>query len=69
MQVVIFLIGPEQICVVKCKTIQDNLYFVLLIIVQIDGKAKLISLVQSKAIHGVDNRFQEAVLGATGVGL
>ncbi|CAE1276092.1 unnamed protein product [Acanthosepion pharaonis] len=62
------LIGPEQTCAVKGRTIQDNLHLVRLIIEKVDSDAALINLDQSKAFDRVDHRFLEAVLSAAGFG-
>ncbi|CAE1178594.1 unnamed protein product [Acanthosepion pharaonis] len=62
------LIGPEQTCAVKGRTIQDNLHMVRLILEQVDSEAALINLDQSKAFDRVDHRFLEAVLSAAGFG-
>lgn len=49
------LIGPEQTCAVKGRTIQDNLHLVHLIIEQVVSEAVLINLDQSNAFDRVDH--------------
>ena len=62
------LIGPEQTCAVKGRSIQDNLHLVRTIIEKVDNGAALIKLDQSKAFDRVDHRFLESVLSAAGLG-
>lgn len=50
------------------RTIQDNLHLVCLIIEQVDSKAAVNNLDQSKAFDGVEHQFLEAVLMATSFG-
>ena len=56
------LIGPEQTCSVKGRSIQDNLHLIRTIIdgVKDDTEAALINLDQSKAFDRVDHRFLAA---------
>ena len=58
------LIGPEQNCAVKGRSIRDNLHLVRQILegIKDDTKAALINLDQSKAFDRVDHRFLAAVL-------
>ena len=62
------LIGPEQTCSVKGRTIQDNLHLVRTIIENVDSGAALIKLDQSKAFDRVDHHFLESILSAAGFG-
>ncbi|CAE1328542.1 unnamed protein product [Acanthosepion pharaonis] len=62
------LIGPEQTCAVKGRTIQDNIHMARLILEQVDSEAALINLDQSKTFDRVDHRFLEAVLSEAGFG-
>ena len=54
------LIGPEQTCAVKGRSIQDNLHLIREILEGLkDGtRAALINLDQSKAFDSVDHRFR-----------
>ena len=62
------LIGPEQNCAVKGRSIRDNLHLVRQILegIKDDTKAALINLDQSKAFDRVDHRFLAAVLETAG---
>ncbi len=62
------LLGPEQTCSVRGRTIQSNLHLIRTIIegVKDDEEAALINLDQSKAFDRVDHRYLAAVLQAAG---
>ena len=62
------LIGPEQTCAMKGRSIQDNLHLIRKALEEIkDGtKAALISLHQSKAFDRVDHQFWATVLETAG---
>lgn len=62
------LIGPEQTCAVKDRTIQDNLHLVGLIVEQVDSEAALINLDQSKLFDRVNHRILVAVLESADFG-
>ncbi|CAE1313253.1 unnamed protein product [Acanthosepion pharaonis] len=62
------LLGPEQTCSVRGRTIQSNLHLIRTIIegVKDDEEAALINLDQSKAFDRIDHRYLAAVLQAAG---
>ena len=60
------LIGLKQCCVVKGRTIHNNLNLVHTIIKKVDDNVALINLDQSKAYYMVNHDFLEAVLSAAG---
>ena len=62
------LLGPEQTCAVKGRTIQSNLHLIRTILegVKDDDCAALINLDQSKAFDRVDHQYLATVLQAAG---
>ena len=62
------LVGPEQNCTVKGRSILDNLHLVRQILegIKDDSKATLINLDQSKAFDRVYHRFFAVLLETAG---
>lgn len=58
------MLGPEQTCVVKSRTIQSNQQLIHTILegLEEDGEAALINLDQSKAPETVDNQYLATVV-------